>query len=90
MRFKYLLLQSFAISTIIYSSSFAAQTSCPDHFVNGQAPDLINEKLAVKNRELCYSGFAVKHSGVTRAPLYAAEHLTRERLLQANGLKKKQ
>jgi len=68
--------------------SFAAQTSCPDHFANGQAPDLINEKLSAKSKEICYSGFALKHSGVTRTPLYAAEHLTKDRLLQAKGLKR--
>jgi len=80
---------SIVLSVMFLSSTaFAAQTSCPDHFANGQAPDLINQKLSVKSKELCYSEFALKHSGVTRTPLYAAEHLTRGRLLQAKGLKR--
>jgi endonuclease G, mitochondrial len=82
------------ITTLLFgllsiTTAFSAQTSCPDHFANGQAPDLINQKLSVKSKDICYSGFALKHSGVTRTPLYAAEHLTRDRLAQAKGLKRK-
>jgi len=55
----------------------AAPSACPEHFLDGQAPDVINSKLLAKARPLCFSGFAVLHSGVTRTPLYAAEHLTR-------------
>jgi endonuclease G len=66
----------------------AAQTECPEHFAGGQAPDLINQKLSPKTREVCYSGYALKHSGITRTPLYSAEHLTRERMLQGKGLKR--
>jgi len=70
------------------SIAFAAPTTCPEHFASGQAPDLINQKLAAKTEDLCYSGFALKHSGVAKTPLYAVEHLTRERLAQARGLKR--
>lgn len=68
--------------------ALAAETSCPEHFAGGEAPDLVNPKLTVMAREVCYSGYAVKHSGVTRTPLYSAEYLTKERLLQAKGLKR--
>lgn len=88
MRFNYLNILPFIVSVLFASSLFAAQTHCPEHFANGQAPDLINEKLSVKSKDLCYSQFALKHSGVTRTPLYAAEHLTRDRLSQAKGLKR--
>jgi endonuclease G len=70
------------------STAFAAQTNCPEHFVNGQAPDLINQKLSVKARDVCYSGFSLKHSGITRTPIYSAEHLTRDRLAMAKGMKR--
>ena len=73
---------------ISLTTAFAAQTSCPEHFANGQAPDLINQKLAVKTQDVCYSGFALKHSGITRTPLYSAEHLTRVRLEMAKGMKR--
>jgi endonuclease G len=58
----------------------AAPTECPEQFLRGQAPDLVNSKLAPKTRALCYSAFAVLHSGVTRTSLWSAEHLTRERI----------
>jgi len=74
--------------TLTASAAIAGQTACPDHFAGGQAPDFINQKLTVKAREACYSGYALKHSGVTRTPLYSAEHLTRGRMLQGKGLKR--
>lgn len=58
----------------------AAETACPAHFSGGQAPQITNQKMTVRARELCYSGFAVMHSGLTRTPLWSAEHLTREGL----------
>ncbi|MFH0730091.1 MAG: DNA/RNA non-specific endonuclease [Pseudomonadota bacterium] len=65
-------------------SAIADQTDCPGHFADGQAPTLVNQKLATMTRDICYSGFAIKHSGITRTPIYSAEHLTRERLQQAH------
>lgn len=76
------------ITSLAASPAAAAPTGCPEHFVGGEAPDFVNRKLDVKTRELCYSGYALKHSGITRTPLYAAEHLTRERLLKGKGLKR--
>lgn len=76
------------ITMLATSPVMADSTDCPEHFANGQAPDVINRKLGSKTREVCYSGYAIKHSGVTRTPLYAAEHLTRERLMQGKGLKR--
>src|SRR5689334_1153725 len=48
----------------------AVSTPCPQHFLNGQAPALINPKLAPQTRELCYLGYAALHSGLTRTPLW--------------------
>lgn len=76
------------VSALAIPPVMAAQTGCPEHYANGQAPDIVNQKLTAKTREVCYSGFAVKHSGLTRTPLYAAEHLTRDRILQGKGLKR--
>jgi endonuclease G len=66
----------------------SAPTTCPEHFVGGNAPDLANPKLAAKTRAICYSEYAVLHSGVTRTPLWSAEHLTRQQLDAANDLKR--
>ena len=76
------------LSLFIASIANAAQTDCPEHFAGGQAPDFINQKLTNKAREICYSGYALMHSGITRTPLYAAEHLTRDRLQQAKGMRR--
>ncbi|RJF85256.1 DNA/RNA non-specific endonuclease [Azospirillum cavernae] len=70
-------------------SAQAADTACPQHFLDGAPPKFVNEKLAAKTRELCNAGYAVLHSGVTRTGLWSAEHLTRERLDQQRGLERK-
>lgn len=89
MSIKRFVLVALSISVLLLPvTGMASQTGCPEHFANGMAPDFINQKLTAKTREICYSGFAVKHSGVTRTPLYAAEHLTRDRILQGKGLKR--
>lgn len=64
----------------------AGKTSCPGHFLDQQAPDLLNQRLGASTRELCYSGFAVLHSGITHTPLWSAEHLTRAHVNAAKGL----
>jgi endonuclease G len=79
-----------SITALLLSAgvALAAETSCPEHFAGGKSPDIINQKMTTKTREVCYSGYALKHSGITRTPLYSAEYLTRERMLQGKGLKR--
>ncbi|NLO80298.1 MAG: DNA/RNA non-specific endonuclease [Xanthomonadaceae bacterium] len=67
----------------------AAPTECPQHYPAGQAPEITNPRLAVGTRELCYSEFGVLHSGVTRTPLWSAEHLTAEEMVQADRIRRK-
>src|SRR3954465_8682776 len=69
--------------------SLAASTECPQFFPHGDAPDLVNPKLLPKTREVCYAAFAVLHSGITRTPLWAAEHLTRNGLDAAVATERK-
>ncbi len=42
----------------------AAPTAYPQHFLEAQAPDLMNARLAPKTRELCYSGYARDGSSI--------------------------
>ena len=56
----------------------AAQSRRPTHYLNGVAPHIVNRNLAVKSHELIYDNFTVMHSGISRTPLWAAEHLTNE------------
>ncbi|MFD0752795.1 DNA/RNA non-specific endonuclease [Massilia norwichensis] len=49
--------------------------SCADHYLEGRAPQIQNPKLAPATKELCFKVFSVMHSGITRTPLWSAEHL---------------
>ena len=54
-----------------------ADPPCPGVFADGRTPAILNPRLSVGTVPLCYDAFAVLHSGVSRTPVYAAEHLTR-------------
>jgi len=58
---------------------------CAQNFLSGRAPRVVLPQLSAKTRELCSPGYAVLHSGVTRTPLWSAEHLTPERVKAALG-----
>ncbi|MBJ6799729.1 DNA/RNA non-specific endonuclease [Geomonas propionica] len=76
------------VGTFIAAQTWAADTACPEHFAAGRPPLVINAKLAAKTKELCNSGYGALHSGITKTPLYSAEHLTQERLVQGKGLRR--
>ena len=61
------------------SGNFGA---CRDHFANGVNP-VLPSALQSKARALCFEGFAVMHSGVTKTPVYSAEVLNRSRIRSA-------
>lgn len=67
----------------------AAATACPQHFVAGQPPIITQAKLKPRTQEVCFVAYAVLHSGVSRTPLYAAEHLQRDNLVLAKKLSRK-
>lgn len=75
----------FALS-LCASAAEAAPTECPANYFQGEAPAFVNPKLANKAREVCFFEYGVMHSGVKRSPIWAAEHLTRNRLIQANAV----
>jgi endonuclease G len=60
--------------------------SCADHYVDGTAPRILNPKLARATEELCFNVFTVMHSGITRTPLWSAEHLEAGNLAAAQAL----
>lgn len=66
----------------------AAPTECPTHYMNGIAPDILSAQKAAKTRELCFDNFVVMHSGISRTPLWSAEHLTHSGLREAKGLRR--
>jgi len=50
--------------------------SCTPLFAGGQAPALLNTRLAERTQSLCYRAYAVLDSGITRGALWSAEHPT--------------
>lgn len=58
----------------------AAPTSCSGIYFNNDAPDIINPSLTPKTKELCFCQFATMNSGISKTPLWSAEHLTRAML----------
>lgn len=59
---------------------------CVEFYAGSTAPELVNPKLDASTRPLCFRAFAVLHSGITRTPLYVAEHLTRTSIEAARAL----
>ena len=77
-----------ALFAALLAPALAAGTGCPDHYVDGRAPEIRNPRLATATRELCYGVFGVMHSGVTRTPLWSAENLRADNLEAAEGMKR--
>lgn len=58
----------------------ALAADCPQFSPDGRAPIVVNAKMRASTQQLCYSDFAVLHSGVTHGPLWSAEHLTAQHI----------
>jgi len=65
-------------------AAFAGE--CPAHYVDGRLPEIRNAKMNAATTELCYGVFGVMHSGITRTPLWSAEHLTADHVKAAKDL----
>ncbi len=61
-------------------------SKCSESFYGGIYPEFTNHKLSKNTQALCFNGFAVMYSDVTRTPLWSAEYLTRKRLQQAKEI----
>ena len=72
---KYLILTA---SLLVSLSANASQ--CAKHYYNGAEPKILNSKMLAQVSEVCASGFVVMHSGISKTPLWSAEHLTVARL----------
>ena len=68
------------------SVALALEASCPSHYFDGRLPEIGNRKMSASTTELCYGVFGVMHSGVTRTPLWSAEHLTADNIAAAKTL----
>ena len=60
----------------------ASNSACLDQFYRDVPPYLNRESLKKQSYALCFNGFNVMYSGVSRTPLWVAEALTPARLSQ--------
>jgi endonuclease G len=76
-----------AADTAAHASAAAPRPqSCNDHFVAGEPPRITNPRLDKETEALCFNVFSVLHSGVTRTPLWSAEHLQAQNIEAAQEL----
>jgi endonuclease G len=78
----------FLFATLLSQGASAQTTECLNHFAGRTAPTLTRAALQKNTVGLCFEAFAVMHSGVSRTPLWSAEHLTRDSLRQAREVKR--
>ncbi|WP_082727591.1 DNA/RNA non-specific endonuclease [Burkholderia mayonis] len=83
MRNKIIVLLILSIAAI--QNLAVAATRCPALFVNGREPSL-NSQLTNRTNEVCYTEYVLLASGVTKGPLYSAEHLTKKQIDGANSI----
>src|ERR1700712_3589551 len=61
-----------------------AAASCDSIFAGQQPPVLVNTNLAQRTTMLCNDAYASLASGLSRGPLWSAEHLTADELARAH------
>ena len=66
--------------------ALARSAQCRDLFLASTPPKLTNPKLEAQTSSLCFSQYAVLHSGLSRTPVWVAEHLAARGIAVAKGL----
>lgn len=69
--------------------AYAHPVDCNGQYYKNEAPDILSVAKQSRTMDLCFSEYAVMYSGVVRTPLWAAAHLTRERVIRAWDVKRK-
>lgn len=70
----------------VAAPSAAASSVCRDSYLGDEVPGYAKLASAGPARELCFKDFAVVHSGTSRTPLWAAEHLTAKQVADAEAM----
>jgi endonuclease G len=78
-----------ALACLLLWLSPARATACPEHYAGGRPPTIFKASLKPRTQELCFRAFAVMHSGVSRGPLWSAEHLVAAEVQGAEQLTRK-
>ena len=64
------------------SLSPSSNSACLEQFYREIPPYLLKESLSKHSYALCFNGFNVMYSGISKTPLWVAEALTPQRLSQ--------
>lgn len=75
-------------SSLVCVPALAQAGGCAQLFAGQQPPALLNAKLAQRTTPLCNAFYASLASGLTRGPIWSAEHLTAGSVAQARGLER--
>ena len=80
-----------AFASLAFCLAFPAWaiTDCPQHYTGGTPPVIVKPSLQVRTQELCFEAYATMHSGISRTPLWSAEHLLRASVEAAEQLPRK-
>ena len=71
------------------SASFnAIAGNCSSQYAGDQEPQFHNPQTIYKLRPLCFKHYALMHSGATRTPMWAGEHLLRENMYAARKIRR--
>jgi endonuclease G, mitochondrial len=73
-----------AVCFFVSGASYAS-TACPNFFVAGKEPSL-DASLLSRTTEVCHTEYVLFASGVTKGPLYSAEHLTAAQIAGADSI----
>lgn len=77
--------QSFPVAKSVDGHVQTVFAQCPQFFPGSQPPIVPAAKAL---RELCFSSFAILHSGQAKTPVFVAQRLNRQMLVQGKGIKR--
>jgi endonuclease G len=77
-----------SLLALFISNANADESLCQASYVGGMAPKILKTAISQKTQEICYEGYATQFSGVTRTPLWSADHLTKDRVANACTMKR--
>lgn len=72
----------------VFAFAHAQTTGCDRHFFQKATPEFTRKALQASSVGLCFEAFAVMHSGVSKTPLWSAQHLSRDSLKAAKEVKR--
>ncbi|MBB4129768.1 MULTISPECIES: DNA/RNA non-specific endonuclease [unclassified Xanthomonas] len=72
------------LAAVFGAHTAMAATSCPTLYANGTPPSV--RSATTRTTEVCHTEYALLASGVTKGPVYSAEHLTDQQVAGAEAI----